>query len=89
MLWWFAHQPFPPGYIFENAPLLGDSRDKLLEGRHYVCEHLGDPIFVDAASVGSYAHQPRWIWTSLTPLSTLVASFFALPPSFYQKVNDI
>ena len=42
--WWFSHQPTPPGYIFENVPLLEDSRDKVLEGGHYVCQHLGDPI---------------------------------------------
>ena len=53
MQWWFAHQPSPPVYIFNNVLLVGDSRDKVLEGRHYICQHLGDPIFVDAASLGS------------------------------------
>jgi hypothetical protein len=61
MQWWFAHQPFSLGYIFENVPLLGDSRDKVLEGRHYACQYFGDPIFVDATSFGSYVHWPRWI----------------------------
>ena len=89
MQWWFAHQYSPPGYIFENIPLLGDYRDKVLEGRHYVCQHLGDPVFVDAASFGSYAHRPRWIWTNLAPLSTLAAAFSAVPLPFNQKVDDI
>ena len=89
MQWWFVHQPSPPGYILENVPLLGDSRAKVLEGRHYVCQHLGDPIFVDAAGLGSYSHRPRWLWTNLAPLSTLAAAFSAVPLPSYQKVDDI
>ena len=41
MQWWFVHQPFPLRYISEIVPLLGDFRDKVLEGHHYVCQHLG------------------------------------------------
>ena len=89
MQWWFAHQPSPPGYIFKNVPLLGDFWDKVLGGRLYVCQHLGEPIFVDAASLGSYAHQPRWIWTNLAPLSILAATFFVVFPPFDQKVDEI
>ena len=59
--WWFSYQPSPLGYIFENVPLLRDYRDKMLEGKHYVRQHLGDSIFVDAVSTGSYAHWPQWI----------------------------
>ena len=70
-------------------PLLGDSRDKVLEGGHYVRPHLGDSIFVDAASIGSYAHRPQWIWTNLAPSSTLAATFSAVHPPFDQKVDDI
>jgi hypothetical protein len=59
--WWYPHQSSSPTYIFENVPVLGGSRHKVLEGDHYVRQHLGDLIFVDAASIGSYAHRPRWI----------------------------
>ena len=89
MQWWFTHQPTPPWYIFKNVPLLGDSRDKVLEGGHYVRQHLGDPIFVDAASIGFYAHRPQWIWTNLASLSTLAATFSVVHPPFNQKVDDI
>jgi hypothetical protein len=89
MQWWYFHQSSPPAYIFENVPVLGDSRDKVLAGDHYVRQHLGDPIFVDAASIGSYAHRPWWIWTNLTPSSTLAAAFSAVPPPLDQKVDDI
>ena len=61
----------------------------MLEDDHYVRQYLEDPIFVDAASIGSYAHRPQWIWTNLVPLSTLVATFFAVLLLFYQKMDDI
>ena len=89
MQWWFSHQPSLLGYIFENVPLLGDSRDKVLEDSHYVHQHLGDPIFVNGVSIGSYTHRPRWILTNLAPSSTLAVAFSALPPPFDQKVDDI
>lgn len=82
-------QSSPPSYILENAPLLGDYRDKVLEGHHHVCQHLGDTIFVDAANLGFYVHQPWWIWTNFALSSTLAAIFFALHPPFHQKVDDI
>ena len=80
MQWWFS---------FKNVPLLGDSHDKVLESGHYVRQHFGNPIFMDAAKIGSYAHWPRWIWTNLAPSSTLAAAFFAVHPPFDQKVDDI
>ena len=89
MQWWFVHQPSPPWYIFENVYFLEDYRDKVLEGQHYVYQHLGEPIFVDAAILGSYDHRPQWIWTNLAPLSTLVVAFCAVPPPFDMKVDHI
>ena len=89
MQWWFAHQPSSPGLIFENVHFSGDSRNKMLEGQHYICQHLGDTIFVDAASLGFYSHRPQWIWTNLAPLSTLVAAFSAVPLHFSEKVDNI
>jgi len=61
----------------------------VLEDDHYVRQYLEDPIFVDAASIGSYAHRPQWIWTNLTPSSTLAIAFSVVPPPFDQKVDDI
>jgi hypothetical protein len=89
MWWWFVHQHSLLGYIFENILLLGDSRDKVLKCRHYVCQHLIDSIFVDAGSFGSYAHRPRWSWTNFASLSTLVVAFSSMPPPFDQKMDDI
>jgi hypothetical protein len=61
----------------------------VLEDRHYDCQYLGDPIFVDVASLGSYSHRPWWIWTNLAPLSTLAAVFFVVFVYFDRKVDDI
>ena len=61
----------------------------MLESGHSVCQHLGDPIFVDAASLGSYTYRPRWILTNLAPLSTLIAACSVVPLFFDQKVDDI
>ena len=63
--WWYAHQP----------SLLGDSQDKVLEGRHYVCQHLSDPICVDVTVFDCYFHWPRCLWTNLAPLSTITTKF--------------
>ena len=59
MQWWFSHQSFFTRYIFDNVPLLGNFWDKVLEGGHYVRQHLSNSNFVHAASIGSYAYQPR------------------------------
>ena len=89
MQWWIVHQPYLPGYIFQNVHLLGDSKDKVSEGRNYICQHFGNSIFVDATGLGSYSHRPQWIWTNLALLSTLAAIFFCSASSFNTKVNDI
>ena len=69
--------------------MLGEYRDKMLEGRHFVCQDLGDAIFLDVVSLGIYFHRPQWIWTNLTPLYALAATFSTTPPPFDQKVDNI
>ncbi|HEY9806811.1 MAG TPA: DNA cytosine methyltransferase [Candidatus Obscuribacterales bacterium] len=87
--WWFTHQAAPPGYIFENVPPLGDSRTKVLEDGQYINQLLGPPTFVDAASLGSYAHRPRWIWTNLAPSHVLSAALSRVQRPTGRKVDDI
>ena len=38
--------------------MFGDYQNKVLEGRHYVCQYLGDPIFLDAAGLGFFVSPP-------------------------------
>ena len=86
MQWWFVYQHSPLRYIFKNVSLFRFSQDMILEGRRYVCQHLGDLIFVDIVKHGSDFPLPWWLWTNLAPLSTLLATMS--PPS-NQKVDDI
>jgi hypothetical protein len=51
-------------------------------------EHLGDPNFVDIASLGSYPYRPWWISTNLVPLSILVVAFFVMSPPSSKKMDD-
>ena len=59
--WWFTQQSTPPGYIFESMPPLGDTRKKVLEDAQYIHQLFGRPTFVDATTLGSYAHRRCWI----------------------------
>lgn len=61
----------------------------MLEGKHYVCQHLGEPIFVDVAVLGSYSHRTQWLWTNLAPPFIFIVAFFVVSPPFGQNVNDI
>ena len=61
----------------------------MLEDGHYVSQHLGDPIFVDVAGLGSYSHWLWWLWTNLALLFILAAAFFAVPPPFDKRVDAI
>ena len=45
--------------FFENVPLLGDARHKVVKDGEYINQILGTPTFLDAASLGSFAHRPR------------------------------
>ena len=69
--------------------MLGDSWNKVLEDKHCVCQHLGDPIYVDAAGLGFCSHRPRWIWTNIAPIFTLASTFFTMFLQFDKKVDGI
>jgi site-specific DNA-cytosine methylase len=87
--WWFTHQSTPPGYIFENVPSLGDTRQKVVNDGKYISQLLGTPTFVDAAALGSYAHRPRWFWTNLVPSHVLSGALARIPRPVNRKVDDI
>jgi len=42
-------------YVLENVPPLGDVRTQVYKDVRMVCQHLGEPIVLDAATLGSYA----------------------------------
>jgi hypothetical protein len=87
--WWYTHQSTLPGYIFENVPLLGDTRQKVVTDGEYINQILGTPTFLDAASLGSFVHRPRWFWTNLVSPQVLSAAIARIPRLVNRKVDDI
>ena len=63
--WWQRTQVTPVAYILENVPPLGSVSAQVQADAQEVCLHLGEPVTVDAAALGSYAHRLRWKWTNL------------------------
>ena len=62
------------GYILENVPPLGHVGPQIQEDAQVVCRHLGSPVLVDAAALGSYVHRLRWKWTNLASTQGISAT---------------
>jgi hypothetical protein len=45
------------GYVIENTPSQLDQREKIQEHYTLVKHYLGEPLLLDAAQCGSYAHR--------------------------------
>jgi hypothetical protein len=59
------------GYVIENTPSLLDQREKIQEHYMPIKHYLGEPLLLDAAQFGSYAHRLCNWWTNLAPFSFL------------------
>jgi site-specific DNA-cytosine methylase len=59
------------GYVIENTPFQLDQREKVQEHYTLVRHYLGEPLLLDVAQCGSYAHRLRDWWTNLAPLSIM------------------
>jgi hypothetical protein len=44
------------GYVIENTPFQLDQREKVQEHYTLVEHYFGEPLLLDAAQCGSYAH---------------------------------
>ena len=68
------HQP--PIYIIENTAMLeGRTPTPHVRDAYFkICQALGEPVLVDAARFGSYAHRLRNYWTNLTEAGVLQAA---------------
>jgi site-specific DNA-cytosine methylase len=58
-------------YVIKNSPSQFDQREKIQEHYTLVKHYLGEPLLLDAAQCGSYAHRLRNWWTNLAPLLVL------------------
>ena len=75
--------------MFENVSPLGDTRAKVREDGAYIQLLLGPPTFVDAAGLGSYAHRPRWSWTTLASSAQLTSALAQVRRPARREVDDI
>jgi hypothetical protein len=73
----------------ENVSLLGDTRHKVVKDGEYINQLLGTHTFLDAASLGSFAHRPRWFWTNLVSPQVLLTAVARIPRLMNRKVDDI
>ena len=87
--WWQRLQATHVAYIFENVPPLGVVNAPLRNAAAEVCLHLGEPVLVDAAALGSYAHRLRWKWTNLASAPGILATLGQLTRPHGRHVNHI
>jgi len=57
------------GYVIENTPSQLDKREKVQEHYTLVKHYLGEPLLLNVAQCGSYAHRLCNWWTNLAPFS--------------------
>jgi hypothetical protein len=60
-------QAKPPAYLLENTAVQCNFNAPEMAKRDFakICSVLGDPVLLDAAQFGSYAHRLRDFWTNL------------------------
>jgi hypothetical protein len=63
----------PPAYLVENTAFQHNWRSDQVSQQDFqqVVDHLGQPLLLDAAQFGSYAHRLRNFWTNLAPTQQL------------------
>ena len=87
--WWQRNQITRVAYILENVPPLGDVGAQVHEDAKVVCQHLGQPIAIDAAALGSYAHRLRWKWTNLAHMGGISAALHRINRPKDRHLDDI
>ena len=75
--------------IFENVPPLGIVSSQVHEDARVVCQHLGQPVAIDAAALGSYAHRLRWKWTNLAHMPGISAALRLIDRPKGRQVDHI
>ena len=79
----------PPMYIVENTAMMAVALTKIKEAYAIILSSLGQPIILDAARVGSYAHRLRNYWTNLAAPEALQLVLDSIHPNPDQSVADI
>ncbi len=84
-----THQSHVPMYIFENVPLLGDTRSHVMVSVHEIWSWIGLVVLLDGMRVGSGAHRPRLWWTNLVPKEVFRRAYETVPQSSHLIVDSI
>jgi len=83
----------PPAYVMENTAMQVQFGHAAVRERDFpwICEILGDPVLLDAAQVGAYAHRLRNYWSNLAPpehVSLVLARASRVPGRLVDDVLD-
>ena len=87
--WWQCNQATPIACIFWDVPPMGIMSAQVQNDAQVVCQHLGKPVVVDVAALGSYAHQLRWKWTYLAHMPGISTALKLIHSSYGRKVGHI
>jgi hypothetical protein len=81
----------PPAYVLENTAFQYNWRSTEVAQGDYqrVCGDLGEPMVLDAAQFGSYAHRLRNFWTNLLGQADMKALVAVIPRAPRLCVADI
>ena len=80
----------PVGYVLENTAAQHNRNESAATTSHKVITSiLGDPLCVDAARVGSYAHRLRNFYCNLAPIEALSVIYEGIKRDPSRLVEDI
>jgi hypothetical protein len=81
----------PPGYICENTATQFNWKSEFIrmDTTSTVCQALGEPVAIDAAQLGAYAHRMRNYWSNLAAPSEVQSVVAVITRDPRQIVNDI
>jgi transposase InsO family protein len=83
----------PPAFIMENTAMQASFGHTAVREKDFpeVCKILGEPVLLDAAQVGSYAHRLRNYWSNIMPsplVSLVLAQACRVPGRLVDAVLD-
>jgi hypothetical protein len=85
-------QPVPPAFIFENTYMQDDDRHSVRESFNIICRALGQPVVVDAARFGAFAHRARNYWSNMASpqwVQAVCDGVQRAPDRFVNSVLDV
>jgi site-specific DNA-cytosine methylase len=81
----------PPAYLLENSPMQHNWRSSKIVRRDFpkIVNSIGQPVCLDAAQMGSYAHRVRNFWSNLSDPALVSAVLPQVQRPAGRLVNNI